>query len=182
MTTEDTQPDSGPDSEHDVNDRLFAELYTELHQIARSMMARQSNDHTLQATALLGEAFMRLSKQGKSEWENEKHFVMTAAQAMRHVLVDHARARSAAKRVGKRVQSPLDAVVVEVEESAVDLERLGDALDELGEADAQMAKGIDLMFFAGLGMKETAEMVGLPLRTFERRWKATRAWLHKRVG
>lgn len=159
----------------------MAELYDELHRRAIGYMRGQRGDHTLQPTALVNEAYMRLASAGNRAAGDRKHFLATASQAMRHVLVDHARQRTRLKKNPPGERMPLDQITVSFEENAVDLLVLNDALDRLAERDPDMARAVELRFFGGLSMEETAEFLGIPKRTFDRRWQFVRTWVHAEV-
>jgi len=160
---------------------LFRELYTELHRRAQELMRGQADGHTLQATALVGELYLRIFGRGERAWTDRQHFLLSASRVMRHVLVDHARRKHRRKREGVRVDSELDQMLVEFEDRALDLEALDKALERLEELDPGMAKAVDLRFFAGISAAEAARALDLPRRTFDRRWQMTRAWLYREL-
>lgn len=164
-----------------VSERLLALLYAELHALAVNCMKGQPPDHTLQATALVNEAYLRVAGSSERGWRDRVHFLAVAARAMRCVLVDRARARGRSKRSPPGERTPLDQVLVTYGERAVDLLALDDALARLAEFDGPMARAVELHFFGGLSMDETAKALGLKKRTFERQWSATRAWLLEEV-
>jgi RNA polymerase sigma factor (TIGR02999 family) len=155
---------------------LFAALYQELHQRAVQLTHKQPKQVTLQATALVNEAYVRLAAQPRETIPDRDRFLAYAATAMRNVLVDHARRR----RMNSGAEFPLDAVAAAFEESAYDLERLQLAHKELETFDAVMARAVDLRFFAGVSEEEVARMLEIPLRSFQRKWTSTKAWLRKR--
>ncbi|MEM1450370.1 MAG: ECF-type sigma factor [Planctomycetota bacterium] len=165
----------------DAGDRLMAAVYDELHRRAASLMRGQGEGHTLQASALVHEAYMKLVGARQEPFVNRRHFLSVAATAMRQVLIDHARRKESGKRQAPGEQEPLDSLVVEYASRAIDLEALDVALNELAGFDAEMARAVELRFFADLSVAETAEELGLAPRTLERRWRATRAWLLTRV-
>ena len=155
-------------------------LYKELHRRASRYMRGQEGGHTLQATALVNEAWVRLNKaEGPREWKDQDHFLASASRAMRCVLVDHARRKH--RRGGPMLELPLD-LVSEFENRAVDLLALDGALEELKAFDPLMARGVELRFFGGQTVVDSARILGISKRTFERRWKATRAWLLGRIA
>jgi RNA polymerase sigma factor (TIGR02999 family) len=174
-----------------AREELLSVLYNELHGIARRHMRGQPLDHTLQATALVNEAWMRMSprkeKPGSNpeaaqvRWSDRQHFLALASRAMRCVLVDHARRRDALKRKKPGERLALDRVLVIYENRALDLEGLDAALTELEEFDPTMAKVVELRFFGGLDMQTVAELMEMPKRSLERRWLATRSWLKARI-
>lgn len=164
-------------------DRLFEHVYGELRAIAALQFRRERPAQTLQPTALVHEAYVRLVDQTRVRWKNRGHFFAVAAQAMRRILVDHARARAAGKR-GAGV-APLSLGVDLAEETPVaplDLLALDRALDRLAAADADQARVVELRFFAGLTLEETAESDGRSLATIKRDWRTARAFLHRELG
>ncbi|MCP3916467.1 MAG: sigma-70 family RNA polymerase sigma factor [bacterium] len=165
----------------DAAQELLPIVYGELRRLASRAMAKQGPGHTLQTTALLNEAWLRLVDRSGKSWENRDHFLAVAATAMRSVLVDHARRRGSGKRaVGARVD--LDDAVAAFEHRSTDLLALDVALDELAARDAQLARIVEMRFFGGLKHSELARVLDLPLRTVERRWKAARSWLFSRLA
>lgn len=162
-------------------DALLPLVYQELHGLARRMMGDERAQHTLQATALVNEAYLRLIDQSGANWESRSHFLRTAARAMRNVLVDHARARNADKRGGKRGRVPLDDALAMYEDRALDMLALDTALGALAEMDAQLAHLVELRFFAGLTIPETAKVMGVSTPTVERGWRVARLWLRAEI-
>lgn len=160
---------------------LFDGLYTELHRRARSNLIGSNPNHTLQPTALLNEAFIRVARAGGS-WSDRDHFLYSASLAMRHVLVDHARRKQCLKRDGVRSDIQLELLADPYNDRALDIEALDNALDKLAVRDPQMAKAVELRFFGGLAMDEVARLVELPPRTLQRNWKAVRAWLYAELS
>jgi len=159
--------------------KVLTVLYGELRRVAVAAMRGERADHTLQATALVHEAYMRVMKtEGQPEWEGRDHFVRFAARAMRNVLVDHARARGAAKRGSGKKPAPLDSVLLFFERQEIDMVELNDALERLFEIDEELARLIELRFFAGLTIEETAGVMEVSTPTIERRWRVARQWLH----
>lgn len=165
---------SGDDS---AEAELAEALYRELHTRARGYVGRSPGGDTLQATALVHEVWMRVRRVGEFEWRDRHHFFATASRAMRQILVDRSRARRRLKRDARRVDQPLDEIVVEFERRSGNLDRLDAALVRLGERNPELAKIVELRFFGGLEAVEAAEVMGLSLRTLERRWTVARAWL-----
>lgn len=163
------------DGDESANDVLLALLYDELHAVAGKMMRGQPPGHTLQATALVSEAYLKLMKPGASEFNNRKHFIGRAACAMRCILIDHIR-----KPRPKKV--PLDQIVVQFDDRAIDLLALDDALVKLKEMDTQMAEAIEMRFFGGLTVREVAEVQGLSIRKVERDWTFAKAWLFREMS
>ncbi len=159
-------------------DRLLPLLYSELRRLAQGLLRHERGDHTLQATALVHEAYVRLVGQRSVGFHDRAEFFRAAATAMRRVLVDHARTRGRRKRGGDARRTSLDDLVAELEHRSADLVALDEALEELSEIDATKARLVELRFFAGLSVNETAEVLGLSVRTAERHWTLARAWLH----
>ena len=168
--------------ETEASQKLLALLYVELHQIAKNHMADQAPQHTLQATALVHEAYLRLLTSKEERCRNRTHFLALASRAMRCVLVDHARRKYRTKRTAPGEQLPLDQIVVSFEERALDLPALDSALQRLSEFDLPMARAIEMHFFGGLEMEEIATFLGMSKRTLERQWRATRAWLLREIS
>ncbi len=156
---------------------LIPLVYSELRRLAGSYMRRERPDHTLQATALVHEAFMKLFGSEPIEWENRAHFFAVAAQQMRRILVDHARAQQAARRGGQRVKLSLDQVNGLSEKRDEDLVDLDDALQRLNAFDPRAAQAVELRFFGGLTEEETAHVIGVSVKTVKRDWQAAKAWL-----
>ena len=162
-------------------DRLMPLVYGELRKIAASYLRQERKDHTLQPTALVHEAYLRLTHQKDVAWQNRAHFFGIAAQMMRRILVDHARKRLAAKRDA----SAWKVATAEVDggaESAPELLALDRALEELEKIDPQQAKIVELRFFGGLTVEETAEVAGISPRTVKREWRTAKAWLRREIG
>ena len=169
------------DGEEQALDRLIPLLYDDLRQLARSHLRSERSAHTLNPTALVNEAMLRLV--GRSTpWESRGHFLGVAARAMRSILADHARARGAQKRGGNRKREPLDAAVAWFEENRVDLLALDDALKRFAQLDARAAQIVELRYFAGLTQAEIAEMLGVSVATVERDWVAARGWLQRELS
>lgn len=161
--------------------RLAPFIYDELRGLAGAAMQHERPAHTLQPTALVHEAFVRLVGSNQAAWNNRQHFFGAAAEAMRRVLVDHARARGAAKRGSGRAAMPLDSVLVEFEQRSTDLLVLDEALRQLGDFDSQAARIVELRFFGGLTVEQAADVLGVSPSTIERGWRTARAWLLRRV-
>lgn len=162
-------------------ERLLPLLVGELRSLAQRQMNDQRVDHTLQPTALVNEAWLRLRGQQGDLWEGRKTFFAVAARAMRSVLVDHARGRAAAKRsAGGRVE--FSETQVSFESTVVDVIALDDALSELARFDEGLARIVDLLFFGGLSTEEAAQVLGCSTRTVQREWRTARAWLAVRLS
>ncbi len=163
---------------------LFELVYADLRRKAEALLRGERLDHTLQATALVNEAYIRLIRQDGAAWQDRAHFCAIAARAMRQVLVDHARGRNRDKRGGNRDRRPLDSALFELEASAgdVDIEALDAALERLASIAPRSAEIVQMRFFAGLTAEEVAEVLQISLSTAEREWRFARAWLHERLG
>jgi RNA polymerase sigma factor (TIGR02999 family) len=165
-------------------ERLVPLVYRELHGLASRHLARERGAHTLQPTALVHEAYLRLSKSASPDWQDRAHFFAVAARVMRRILVDHARQRGRVKRGGAAPLAPLDglepAAVAAID--PVDALALDDALTRLEGQDAQQAKVVELRFFGGLTIEETAEVMGVSSGTVKRDWVVARAWLYRELA
>lgn len=160
---------------------LLGLVYDELRQLASSYLARERSDHTLQPTALVHEAYVKLAPQ-ECEWANRSQFVGVAAIAMRRVLVDHARQHKSAKRGGGARRVDVDLSIVGEGEAGLDLVQLDDALTGLGELSPRQARIVELRFFGGLTIEQVAEVVGVSPRTVDTDWRFARAWLKEALG
>ncbi|MCC6988039.1 MAG: sigma-70 family RNA polymerase sigma factor [Acidobacteria bacterium] len=171
------------DGDRDAMASLFDVLYRELRRLAVAAMRAERRDHTLQPTALVHEAFLRLADDA-APIESRHHFFGVAAIAMRRILVEHARARHAAKRGGHAPRVPLDEVdpAIPLVLDDIDIEALDAALTQLAALDARQARIVELRFFAGLTVEETADVVGLSARTVKREWQLSRAWLRREMA
>ncbi len=162
-------------------DELLPLVYDALRRLAGSYLRRERPDHSLQATALVHEAYLRLVDQKIAGWKNRAQFIGVAAQMMRRILVDHARARHAAKRGGAGLKLSLSIADRFVPEKDLDLIALDDALNALAVFDAQQSRIVELRFFGGLSVEETAEAIGLSRATIERDWTLAKAWLRREI-
>jgi len=163
-------------------ERLFPVVYDELHRIASAYMRRERADHTLQATALVHEAFLRLAgTEREAAYESRRHFVATAAVAMRRILVNHAKARAADKRGGGRAALALDDVAAEFSRRSIDLIALEEALERLSVLDARQARLVELRFFGGMTFEDCAATLGLSVRAVHYEWTHARAWLRGQI-
>ncbi len=170
------------DGDREAGERLLSAVYAELHAQAGRAMRRESSEHTLQATALVHEAYLRLVDQRRVQWRNRAHFFGIAAQVMRRVLVDYARARLTEKRGGGLQQITLGgAGVASGDDDAVELMALHDALDRLAALDETQARIVELRYFAGLNIEETAEALDISPATVKREWAVARAWLRREL-
>jgi RNA polymerase sigma-70 factor, ECF subfamily len=159
-------------------DQLVPLVYPELRRLAKRRMDRESPAHTLQTSALINEAYLKLVDQQNVKWENRAHFFAVAAQVMRHILVDHARTRNYAKRGGGALKLPLDEAAAFTAQRAGQLIALDDALRDLAGLDERKSQIIELRFFGGLSLEETAEVMKISPSTVQREWRAAKAWLH----
>jgi len=166
----------------DAWDRLTPLVYHELHDLAAAAMQRERGAHTLQPTALVNEAFIRLIDQSRAEFNSRTHFYGAAANVMRRVLVDYARARHADKRGGGRAPQPLDEALIAFEQRSTDLLALDAALTQLAALDPEQARIVELRFFGGLTVDETAALLGVSTSSIERAWRMARAWLLREVA
>jgi len=168
-----------------AGERLLPAIYAQLHQQAARAMRREATEHTLQATALVHEAYLRLVDQNRVEWRNRAHFFGVAAQLMRRILVDHARAKLAEKRGGGAQRLTLndaDAAVGSDGAGDVDVLALHEALEELAKLDPQQARVVELRYFSGLNIEETAEALDISPATVKREWTVARAWLRRELS
>lgn len=163
-------------------DDLFAVVYEELRTIARSFMARERADHTLQPTAVVHEAYLRLLGGASPRWENRAHFFAAAAEAMRRILVDHARRKTSLKRGGEQLRVDGRDVPAPEQARLEELLALDVVLDRLEARDESMARVVKLRYFAGLGVDETASAMGTSPRSVNRAWTAARSWLRRELS
>lgn len=161
--------------------RLVSLVEAELHRLAEGYMRREPADHTLQPTALINEAWLRLIDWKPAEWRNRAQFFGVVAQVMRRVLVDHARRRHALKHGGDALLVSLTQAEQWPSESGADVIALNDALDTLASFDERKSRIVELRFFGGMTEEETAEAMEIPLRTLQREWSLARAWLHNEL-
>ncbi len=165
----------------DAGEQLIRLVYEELHGIAERYMRRERGDHTLQPTLLVDEAYLRLVDQRRVSWQSRAHFFAIAAQAMRRILVDHARRRGAARRQGGQ-RVTLRADVATAPPRPLDLIALDDALSRLAALDARQAQVVELRFFGGLDVVQTAEALGVSSATVKRDWAFAKAWLSRELS
>jgi RNA polymerase sigma factor (TIGR02999 family) len=154
-------------------------VYEELRRLAHRYLSRERTGHTLQSTALVHEAYLRLAGQNPPQWQNRAHFFGIAAHIMRQILVEYARGRSAAKRGGNALTLTLDDAVALPQQTDVDVVALDKALGELSGLDAQQGRIVELRFFAGLTIEDTSEVLGVSPATVKRDWVTARAWLFR---
>lgn len=163
-------------------DGLMPLVYDELHRIASRYLRRERQGHTLQTTALINEAYLRIVDQNRVNWQSRAHFFGVAAQMMRRILVDHARSHLYAKRGGGAQKLTLDEAIATPQERDLDLVALDDALTTLAQIDPQQSRIIELRFFGGLTIEETAEVLGISPATVKRDWNMAKAWLFGEIS
>lgn len=168
--------------DNDAQSQLVDAVHTELKMLAARYMRREQHYHTLQTTALVNEAYMKLINAKDANWQDRAHFFAVAAQIMRRILVDHARRHIADKRGGGFNILPLDEALVFSEERSQEFVKLDDALSLLFEKDPRAGKIVELRFFGGLSVEETAQVMGISPRTVKREWMFARAWLRQELG
>ena len=162
-------------------DQLLPLVHAELRRIAQRQMRQERPGHTLQATALVNEAYLRLAGDQGLEWRDRAHFFAVCAQVMRHILIDHARSRGREKRGGGAIQVSLNDALIVADEQATDMLALDEALSALERMDPQMARVVELRYFAGLTVEETAEVLNSSPRTVRRDWRRAKAWLYRMI-
>ena len=163
-------------------EKLIPLVQPELHRLAHYYMSRERAGHTLQTTALLDEAYLRLVDDPERSWKNRTHFVATAAQLMRRIMVDHARERRSLKRGGGAAKVTLDKAALVTETRSEELLALDEALQELAVQDPRKSQIVELRYFGGLTVEETSEFLKVPLRTVEREWNMAKAWLYRALS
>lgn len=166
----------------DAWNRLLPLIYTELRQLAARSLRNERQDHTLQATALVHEAYLRLVGQTQVAWRDRAHFIAAAGQTIRRILVDHARARMRRKRAGRRARIQLDETVAVLPQRDINLVALDEAMTKLAEHAPRKARVVEMRFFGGATVEETAEVFGMTTRSIERDWKFARAWLFREIS
>jgi RNA polymerase sigma factor (TIGR02999 family) len=162
-------------------DKLVPVVYQELRRLAAYYMRRERPGHTLQTSALVNEAYMRLVDYRQMRWQSRAHFFAVAAQAMRRILVEHARKRHFAKRGGGAVKVSFDEAAIVSQEQAADLVALDDALTSLEAMDQRKARIVELRYIGGLNIEETAEVLAISPATVQREWRAAKAWLYRAI-
>lgn len=170
------------EGDREALDDLIPIVYSELHRMARRCFHGQPSQHTLQPTVLIHEAYLRLSHQGQKQFADRAHFFAVASLAMRQILVNHAQSRLTEKRGGGSVQVPIDDLEVAAEQEAREVLALHDALKQLEALDARKCRVVELRYFGGLSVEETAETLGVSTMTITRDWQAARAWLARELG
>ena len=176
-------PSEQPNDPPRTTDTVTSEVYDELRRIAQSAMNNERPGHTLQATALVNEVYVKLDASGRS-WNSRAHFIAAASEAIRRILIDHARGRRATKRGGDQGRVPLDdAFAISGDATgAIDLLDLDEALTELTAMDPRLARVVELRFFGGLEVAEVADVLGFSKRTIEGDWSTAKAWLRSRLS
>ena len=169
------------DGDRGAADQVVARLYADLQRLARSNLRRAGDLTLLDTQALVHEAWMRLSGNEAPEWADRRHFYASAAQAMRHVLIDHARSRGAVKRGGGRLRVPVDADDLAATADSQQIVALEGAVKRLEDWNSELGEVVRLRFYAGLTSEQAAEVMGLTLRTFKRRWSLARGWLERDI-
>jgi RNA polymerase sigma factor (TIGR02999 family) len=162
--------------------RLMPLIYEELRRLAHRYMSRERPGHTLQTTALVNEAYVRLINRKNIHWRDRTHFFAIAAQLMRSILVDHARSHAYAKRGGGARKLTLDEAILGSQERAAEVVALDDALKGLGKIDPQQSRVVELRFFGGLTIEETAKVLGSSPATIKREWNSAKAWLYREMN
>ncbi len=170
------------DGDERALDRLTPLVYDELRQQAARYLRRERHGHSLQTTALVNEAYLRLIDAKEVHWQGRAHFFAIAANLMRRILVDHARRRDTEKRGGPAIRLTLDETIAVAKEPDVDLLAINEALDKLATIDQQQAQIVELRFFSGLSVEETAAALGISPKTVKRDWSVARAWLRREIG
>ena len=162
-------------------DKLIPVVYDELKRLARSYMRRENPSHTLQTTALVNEAYLKLIRQKDVNWRGRAHFIGVAAQLMRRILIDHAKGRLREKRGGEQVVVSLNEALTFSPERSEELLKLDEALERLSKLDARQSRIVELRFFGGLSIDETAEFLGISPKTVKRDWTVAKAWLRSEL-
>lgn len=169
------------EGEQQAYDRLFPLVYEELKRIARIQLNREYGNPTLSKTELVHEVYLKLIDQTRIEWEDRTHFYAIAARSMRQILVDHARKKKAQKRGGNKTHITLEEDEINIREHAEQIVALDELLDQLLELDERMAKIVELRFFGGMSIEETAGLLDISTSTVDRDWQKARGWLYQRL-
>jgi RNA polymerase sigma factor (TIGR02999 family) len=171
------------DGDREALETLMPLVYAELRRLAHHYLQQERSDHTLQSTALVHEAYLRLAGQNPPQWQNRAHFFGIAARVMRQILVEYARGHNAAKRGGVGAYTlALDEALEIQQKTNVDVVALDDALERLSELDPQQSRIVELRFFGGLTIEDTSEVMGISPATVKRDWTSARAWLHREIA
>ena len=167
----------------EAQDELLSLVYDELRRQAHRYLQKERSGHTLQTTALVHEAYLKLNKQQNVDWESRSHFFGVAATMMRRILIDYAKTKHRVRRGGVHSDLPLEmALRIAVSDTDFDLLALDEALDRLAEKDEHLTKVVELRFFSGLGVEETADVLGVSESTVKRDWAMAKAWLHRELS
>ena len=169
------------EGDQEALNKLIPLVYDELHKLASRYLRRERRDHTLQTTAVVHEAYLKLVNQRDANFENRLHFFAVAAQIMRRILVDYARRHHASKRGGDLYKLSLDEALVTSEEKGADLLALDEALERLAAIDPRQSRVVELRIFAGLTLEETAQALNISPSTVRREWSMAKAWLHRQI-
>jgi RNA polymerase sigma factor (TIGR02999 family) len=167
--------------DHEALNKLIPLVYDELHRLASRYLRRERHNHTLQTTALVHEAYLRLVHEKNANCKNRLQFFAVASQLMRHILVDYARSHNAAKRGGGCGSISLDEALIGSTDKSADLMALDEALNKLAAIDPEQSRVVELRIFGGLTVEETAEALGVSPRTVKREWSTAKAWLHRQI-
>jgi RNA polymerase sigma-70 factor (ECF subfamily) len=167
--------------EEGAEDILLGHIYAELHQLAARFLRSERPDHTLQASALVNEAYLKLFGKKSTDWENRAHFYVSAARTMRRILVEYARSDAASKRPSRQQRTDISDVLAFVKQRSTEFVALDRALEELAVCDARQAQIVELRFYSGLTVEETAATLGISEKTVKRDWSSARAWLQTQV-
>jgi RNA polymerase sigma factor (TIGR02999 family) len=170
------------DGDKQAQEKLFQVVYNELHRQAARYLRNENPGLSLQTTDLIHEAYLRLINQQHVEWQNRLHFFAISAKVMRRILVDHARSREAAKRGGSAIRLPLEEAMVVLPGQDLDFVALDEALNRLTQVDAQQSQVVELRFFSGLSVEETAKVLDVSERTVKRDWNVAKAWLRRELS
>ncbi|MDZ4797106.1 MAG: ECF-type sigma factor [Bryobacteraceae bacterium] len=166
----------------DAERAVFEATYTELKKLARAVFAGETKDRTLQPSVLLHEAFLRMPRAGEVDWQSRNHFFAIAARAMKRTLIDHARQKAAARRGGQLQRVDLDSTIDQISDNPELVIMIGDALDEFAKHDPKRAPVVELRFFGGLSVRETADVLGVDEKTVDRYWSTAKIWLHRYIS
>lgn len=167
------------DTGEDAFDSLMPLVYDDLRRLARQQLARMRSGQTLDTTALAHESYLKLQNHAALDWTDRQHFYAIAARAMRQILVDYARRRNAGKRYGDKQQIELEYVIGDSDERAAQLLHVDELLERLNDIDSDLVRIVECRFFAGYSQEETSSVLGISLRTVQRRWQRARAWLRE---
>lgn len=170
------------DGDEDAKELLLPFVYDELKKQARYLMSKERSNHTLQPTALVHEAFMKLSEQSGIEWKNRSHFYGISSRLMRQILVDHARLHAADKRGNNPIHFSIDDVQIPIEERASSILAIDEVLQRLAELDEKQAQVVEMRFFGGMNDDEIAEALGISKRTVGREWQSAKLWLFRELN